>query len=97
MRARRKDANHNELKAALEAMGATVCDVYQLPGVLDVIIGYAGLDQRAEIKDGTLPLSKRTLTDLEVMVFSYWRGRRPVVLESIADCVELIKQMRADK
>lgn len=96
MRARRKDSNHTELKKALEDMGATVFDVYQLPGALDVIIGYAGIDQRAEIKDGMLPQSKRKLTDAEHKTIIEWRGRTPVVLQTIADCVILIKQMRQD-
>lgn len=96
MRARRKDSNHTELKKALEDMGATVFDVYQLPGALDVIIGYAGIDQRAEIKDGSLPPSKRALTYLETQVFDGWRGRKPVVLENIEDCIRLIQRMRGE-
>lgn len=91
MRARRKDVNHSSLKKALEAMGASVCDVYQLPGVLDIIVGYRGVDVRCEIKDPQQPPSKRKLTDAEQAVFNNWKGRPPVVLETIQDCIDLIE------
>jgi hypothetical protein len=93
MRARRKDGNHGDIKMALEALGASVCDVYQLPGVLDVIVGYQGIDVRCEIKDPSQPPSKRRLTDLEQGVFDAWKGHPPVVLETFEDCEQLLKHM----
>ena len=93
MRARRKDGNHAAIKSALESMGASVCDVYQLPGALDVIVGYQGVDQRVEIKNPEQPLSDRKLTKLEKEVFATWQGRTPVVLETIEDCQQLLKNI----
>lgn len=95
MRARRKDRNHAAIKKALEDLGASVCDVYQLPGVLDIIVGYRRVDVRCEIKDPQQPPSKRKLTDAEQAVFDYWEGRPPVVLETIQDCVDLIDEMKS--
>jgi len=93
MRARRKDGNHAAIKAALEAMGASVCDVYQLPGVLDIIVGYQGVDVRCEIKDPAQPLSKRNLTPAEKNVFATWKGHTPFILETVEDCRKLLKHI----
>lgn len=93
MRARRKDRNHSALKMALKSLGASVCDVYQLPGVLDIIVGYRGVDVRCEIKDPQQPLSARRLTEAEQAVFINWKGRPPRVLETIEDCIALINEL----
>ncbi len=53
----RADANQPEIVAHFRKRGATVQHVHQIPGALDLIIGYAGIDVRIEIKDGSKPSS----------------------------------------
>jgi hypothetical protein len=58
--ARRKDANHNDIFNALRAVGATVKETYQFPGMLDGIVGFRGRIFWADAKHG-----KGGLTDAE--------------------------------
>lgn len=50
--ARKRDANHNEIAAALEAVGAVMHDVSRHPGCLDLIVAFRGCLYWAEIKIG---------------------------------------------
>ena len=90
----RRDANHSSICDCLRHLGATVTDVSDVAGGLDVIIGFNGIDQRAEIKDPAQPASNRKLTDKERAFFASWRGRPPVVLMTDHDCYHLIERMK---
>lgn len=90
----RRDANHSEIVRVFESLGATVFDVSGVAGALDLVIGVSGIDQRVEIKDGAKTLSEKKLTKAEVEVFQEWRGRKPVVVESVEDAINLINQLR---
>jgi hypothetical protein len=92
----RRDRNHNEICRAFESVGATVLDVSSVGGALDLIVGAGGIDQRVEVKDGEKTLSKKKLTPPEVEVFQLWRGRKPVVVESVDDAINLINQLRRE-
>lgn len=65
MKARRKDANHNEITRTLLQVGAELLETYQLPGALDVFVAYRQKWTLLEIKDGTKPPSARKLTEDE--------------------------------
>jgi len=91
----RVDGNQASLVNCLRGLGASFQHTHTIPGALDGIVGYVGIDQRVEIKDPEQPPSGRRLTKLEQDVFDQWMGRRPVVLETIEDCVNLLRKMRA--
>lgn len=92
----RADNNQAAIVKALRSMGATFQHTHSISGALDGIVGYAGIDQRVEIKDPDKPPSKRHLTDEEKKVFDYWRGRKPVIIETFEDCVALLSIMRQE-
>lgn len=62
-RAAKIDANQPAIVAALEAVGAHVTDLSGAgEGVTDLLVSYRGKWFPIEIKDGSLPPSKRALT-----------------------------------
>jgi len=98
LRARRKvDKNQPELVKFIRQMGASFLHTYSIPGALDGVIGYCGVDQRVEIKDPEQPPSKRELTSAEQDVFDDWKGRKPVVIETGDDVTSLLFDMYKDK
>lgn len=94
--AKRADANQPALVEFLRHLGATFQHTHQIAGALDGIVGIAGIDQRVEIKDPEQPPSARKLTKKEQTTFNDWRGRKPVIIETDDDCLELIKTLRAE-
>lgn len=90
----RTDDNHQEIVNAIRAAGASWQDTSRLAKALDGIIGYAGVDQRVEIKDGAKPLSKRKLTPDEQDTFDNWKGRTPVIISCVEDVPIVLNNMR---
>lgn len=89
----RKDGNHKEIIAAFRSLGATVFDTASLgSGFPDCVVGMRGNNMLVEIKDGSLPLSKRKLTPDELKFHDEWRGK-VVIINNIDEAVELIKNM----
>lgn len=86
--ARRVDDNHGEVKAALLAIGCSVCDLSAVGGgVNDLLVGYRGRNVLIEVKDGRKPPSARSLTPAQVIFRAEWRGQYDVatsVEEAIA-------------
>ena len=79
MRAKRKDANHNEVASYLQHLGWSFLDTSALgDGFPDGVVGSLGFAALVEIKDGSKPPSKRKLTEKEAKVRATWRG--PYVL-----------------
>ena len=94
-RAPKKDANHGEIVAKFLDHGASVLDVSSLPGeALDIVVGYSGIDQRVEIKDGAKVPSARKLTDSEAETFRTWKGRPPIVVACLEDVTAVLVAMR---
>lgn len=58
--ARKKDTTHNAIFDAARAVGATVKETYQFPGMLDGIVGFRGRVFWGDAKTG-----KADLTDAE--------------------------------
>ena len=62
MRAAKVDRNQKEIVEALRAQGAFVIITSQLKNAFDILVCYDSKIFIMEIKDGTLPPSKRKLT-----------------------------------
>jgi hypothetical protein len=92
----RRDGNEKQLVALARKLGATWCSTASTPGELDGIIGCAGIDVRVEIKDGSRPPSERALTPQEINTIESWAGRKPVVIESEDDLIELLNTLRRE-
>lgn len=90
---RRADGNQPKLVSFIRACGASWQHTHTVGGALDGIIGYAGVDQRVEIKDPDQPASKRKLTPAEQETFDTWKGRRPVVIETEDDILAVLSDM----
>lgn len=90
----RIDVNQPELVKYIRKLGGSFQHTHTIPGALDGIVGYAGLDQRVEIKDPEKSPSQRKLTDDENKVFRSWKGRKPIVIETKVDCRNLLVQLR---
>lgn len=97
IRARAKrDSNEQDLVKIIRQLGGGWLSTASTPGELDGVIGYAGIDQRVEIKDGTKLPSKQKLSEDENRTFLEWQGRKPVVVKSIDDVYKLMNKMRLE-
>jgi hypothetical protein len=90
----RIDANQPALVKFIRFMGASWQHTHAIPGALDGILGYRGVDVRVEIKDPEKPLSKRRLTPAEITTIAEWRGRRPVIIETEQNVIDLLKLLQ---
>jgi len=89
----RKDGNHKEIIAAFRSLGATVYDTEWIrSGFPDCLVGMRGNNVLVEIKDGSLPPSKRKLTPDELKFHAEWRGK-VVIINNVDEAIELIKNM----
>lgn len=89
-RAARIDANQVEIVSALRKVGATVQHLHVIGlGCPDVLVGWKGKNHLLEIKDGSLPPSKRALTRQERDWHAWWRGTVYTV-NSIEDAMAVI-------
>ena len=75
----RVDRNQKELVQVWRELGGSVLHTHTIPRGLDLIVGYGGIDQRVEIKDGSLKPSARRLTSYEQETILEWKGRPPVI------------------
>lgn len=92
MRRRGKvDRNHREVVAALRQIGATVQSLADLgKGVPDLLVGFRGRDVLLEVKDGSLPPSKRNLTPDEAKWSEAWRGAPVTVVLNAEDAIRAV-------
>jgi hypothetical protein len=75
------DANQPEIVNALRDVGATVLPMHSLGhGAPDLAVGWQGRCYLLELKDGTLPPSRRKLTPDELKWHEAWRGHVAVVM-----------------
>jgi len=80
----RTDANQADLVEALRACGASVQPLHAVGrGCPDLLIGIGGHNLLLEVKDGSKPPSKRTLTDDQVRWHAEWRGQVCVVSSAV--------------
>lgn len=93
----RRDGNHNEIVAVFEALGCSWLDLSHIGGGLDGLLGVSGVDQRVEIKNPNATRGKTTalkLTEEEIETFELWKGRRPVVIATSEEAVDLVNRLR---
>jgi len=89
-RAAKKDANQDEIVAALRDVGASVALTHQLGGGFpDVVVGYRDETFLLEIKDGDQPPSKQQLTRKEAEFHQSWRGQIAIVT-SVEEALRVI-------
>ncbi len=85
------DANHREIVAAFEALGATVQSLASVgSGCPDLAVGYMGRNYLVEVKDGAKPPSARALTDDEAKWHAAWDGTVDIV-ETVDDAIALVR------
>ena len=96
-RAARADANQPEIVKVFRKLGGTFQHTHSIPGALDGILGYCGVDVRIEIKDGSRIPSERKLTTAEQKTVDEWNGRKPEIIESVSDAALLMERMRKQR
>jgi hypothetical protein len=93
MTRKRRDANHGEIKSLYERLGCSVRDTADIPGALDLIVGYRGVDARVEIKDGSKIPSARKLTPAEQDEIERWKGYPPAIIETTEDVHDHVHEL----
>lgn len=87
----RTDANQSEIVAALRKCGASVQILSSVGrGVPDLIVGWRGVNYLMEVKDGTQPPSRRSLTPDEQAWHVRWSGQVAVV-DSAEAAISMLK------
>jgi len=92
-RAARIDANQPEIVDAFRRLGCSVLIISQLKRCCDLIVS-KGQTAAIEVKDGSLPKSKRQLTEGEMDFMHSWKGLYFIV-ESLDDVVRVVKELEA--
>ena len=91
-RAAKVDANQGEIVKALRAHGATVQSLAAVGhGCPDLLVGYQGVTYLMEIKDGSLPPSRKRLTPDEAAWHASWKGLAAVI-ESVDEALACIEK-----
>ena len=86
----RTDSNQKEIVKALRGAGASVQHLHTLgKGCPDILVGFNGKNFLMEIKDGTKPHTKRSLTQLEREWHQHWQGQ-VTVLQSVVDALAIL-------
>lgn len=84
----RVDSNQSRIVKELRQAGCSVAITSSLgSGFPDLVVGWRGANYLFEIKDGTLPLSGRRLTDEEKTFRDSWTGQY-YVIESSGNALE---------
>ena len=90
----RVDANQPAVVEALRRIGAAVTPLHTVgKGVADLLVSYRQAWTVMEVKDGTLPPSKRTLTDLE----RSWIAQQHAlvfIVTSPLEAIDVIRRVR---
>lgn len=84
------DKNQAEIVKTFRSMGATVLHTHTLKNCFDILVGYKGINYIVEVKDGSLPPSKRRLTEGEQKFKDTWRGGKYYIIESVEDAIEML-------
>lgn len=89
-RAARTDDNQTEIVQALRQCGCSVQSLAMVgQGVPDILVGFRGRNWLFEIKDGSKPPSRRSLTDDEQTWHLRWEGQVDTV-EHVDDALRLL-------
>jgi hypothetical protein len=94
--AARVDANQPKIVKFARDNGFTVSIVSMVPGLgFDILVGYRGIDEQWEIKDGTKSQSAQDLTDSEKKHLREWKGRLVQIVTCETDV--LVRKYTIDK
>lgn len=91
----KKDGNHNAICGYWRSVGASVHETHMLgEGFPDAVVGWKDKDgvprtYLAEIKDGSLPPSRRALTPSEQKWHDNWQGHK-CIIETMEDAMRLL-------
>lgn len=89
------DANQVAVVAAFRGQGASVLHLHTVgDGCPDLLVGFGGVDQLVEVKDGRKPESARRLRPDQQRFHAQWRGRPVFVVTSAAEAVALIQRIQ---
>ena len=70
-------------------------------GFVDLVVGiptsWGGENALVEVKDGEKPPSKRKLLQSEQDFHDDWRGRKPVIIESVDDVIDHVRSVQVKK
>lgn len=90
--AARTDANHSQIVAALEAVGATVQSLASIGrGCPDLLVGYKQKTVLIEVKDGSKAPSRRKLTDDQLQWHAKWQGGPLAIVDSVESALRILK------
>jgi hypothetical protein len=92
--AKNVDGNHRAIVNALRMMGCSVEVHSGSTGSPDLVVGCFGVDQWAEVKPPVGEKHQREVRESQAEWHARWRGRKPVVLRTVADCAALVAQLR---
>ena len=90
-RASKIDTNQPEIVKALRKLGYSVLHVHVIKNAFDILVGANGFNYAFEIKDGSLPPSRKKLTPGEQDFFNSWQGQVNVA-ECLEDILKVINQ-----
>ena len=98
-RAARVDSNQREIVDAFRRMGCSVLIISQIKKCCDIVVARGDSPETSktamiEIKDGSLPKSKRQLTEGEMDFMHSWKGLYFIV-ESLDDVVRVVRELEA--
>lgn len=93
-RAAKVDANQSQIVDALRSCGASVQPLHMVGGgVPDLLVGYRNRTALIEVKDGSLPPSKRQLTPDQLDWHAAWRGGTLAVVCDVESALRVLKVM----
>jgi hypothetical protein len=86
----KKDANHEAIIKAYEALHCSVADTHKVPRFVDLVVGIAGVTCPVEIKTdgGELEPHQKLFSKL-------WRGSRVEVVRTVDDVAAHVQRVRA--
>lgn len=91
------DGNHQDITNYLRKLGCSVTSLHMVGnGCPDILIGIAGVNGLAEIKDPLQPEYNQVLTNAEDKWHKHWRGNVRI-LKTLDDCMEYVKWLTARK
>ncbi len=77
---KRVDSNQKKIVQTLRAIGADVLHLHEVgKGCPDILVGFRNQNFLFEIKDSSLPPSRRKLTEAEQEFHDSWRGQVAII------------------
>ena len=97
---KRTDANQSLIVSTYRDLFCSVTCTHELgDGFPDLVVGiptsWGGSNELVEVKDGEKPPSKRKLTPDEQDFHDEWRGKKPVIIESVNDVIAHVRAVQA--